>query len=381
MEEEKVIEEEKIIEEKHDYYQCSSCGGHLEYNPKKRNMKCPFCGNEETVMHETPEKIEEYDFYQGIKNKNKNWGMKMRVLKCKTCGSQNNIDLSAKSVFCPFCGSPHVVSDEEYKDDIITPETLIPFKIEKEKAESKYKEWISKLWFAPNDIKKYSISDKLQGVYIPFWTYDSDTITNYQARRGDYYYDTYTTYENGKKVTKRVRKIRWTNVSGAYEKYFNDVLVSASKNINQETLKKIDNYNLTKLVSYNPRFLSGFLAERYTVDLIKGWSVAKQEIDYGIDSGIKVKVGGDLCEITYKTTNHKKILYKHILLPLWISSYNYKNKIYHYFVNGETGKVGGKYPISILKVTLLVIAIIILLVLMGLAFSYYGADTSVNTNL
>ena len=364
--------EKAKIKEEHISYTCKSCGGNLEFNPKNHTMKCPYCSTEEEFEFEIVDDIKEYDIMKGISNKSRDWGIEMRILKCESCGSTNNIDTSTKASFCPFCGSSHIVSDEMYEDDMITPETIIPFKIEKKEAKERYKEWINKLWFAPNNLKMFAESDSLQGVYIPFWTYDADTTTIYNATRGDYYYVTHTTYENGQKVTRTEQKIRWTYVSGTYARYFDDILVSGSKNIPQTTIKEINDYNLKQLINYNPKFLSGFLAERYTINLETGWNTAKIDVDIGIEKGIINKVGGDICNITYKNTNYNQVLYKHLLLPIWLSTYKYKNKLYKYYVNGATGKIYGTRPYSIIKILLFTIFIFAISAAIVFILKYYS---------
>ena len=75
------------------------------------------------------------------------------------------------------------------------------------------------LWFAPNAVKKYARSEsKLTGVYLPYWTFDSQTSTFYNGERGDIYYvdQPVQVMRNNQIVTeiRRVPEIHWTPVSG-----------------------------------------------------------------------------------------------------------------------------------------------------------------------
>ncbi|MFD2146553.1 hypothetical protein [Mucilaginibacter antarcticus] len=84
----------------------------------------------------------------------------------------------------------------------------------------------------------------LKGVYLPHWTYDTDTTTIYTGQRGDYYYttETYTETVNGRSETRtrQVRHTRWSSASGTVNCDFRDLVVPASKSLPDKTL-----YNLT----------------------------------------------------------------------------------------------------------------------------------------
>ena len=164
-------------------------------------------------------------------------------------------------------------------------------------------------------------------------------------------------------VTKQVRRIRWRHVSGDYSHFFDDVLVNASKQIDDNLMKKLEPFHLNELTHYKPQFLSGFLAERYSVLLKEGWEKAKQHIAGNINSSVRGLIHADEIRNLYINTRYNNIKYKHILLPMWISAYTYKGKVYRYMVNGQTGEVQGHAPLSPIKIALLVLGIIAVIAL------------------
>ena len=221
---------------------------------------------------------------------------------------------------------------------------------------------MKKRYFAPSKlIQSYELK-KLSGAYIPYWTFDSLTNSSYVVRIGTYYYVTVTrtVMEDGKpkQVTEQVRKIRWRTESGRYRKFFDDVLVKASRNVASGLITKIEPFRLDGLIDYKSAYLSGFLAEKYSIPLKEGWGDAKGIIDSRIESGIHGQVHGDVVQIASVSTDYKDITYKHILLPIWISSFQFNNKVYRFLVNGQTGKVSGKSPVSAVKVSILVAVIL-----------------------
>jgi hypothetical protein len=195
-------------------------------------------------------------------------------------------------------------------------------------------------------------------MYIPYWTYDSDTISRYKGQRGDDYSTTESYTENDKTKTRTVTKTRWTSVSGTLKLFFDDVLVIASKSLPQKKTNKLEPWDLENLIPFDEKFLSGFRTETYRIGLKDGFDVAKIKMDPKIREAINHQIGGDHQKITSLTTAYSNITFKHTLLPIWISAYRFKNKVYRFIVNGRTGKVQGERPWCWWKIALLVIAIL-----------------------
>lgn len=339
--------------------QCASCGGNTVYDPASGTLKCPFCGNEQT-LEKTYHNVVEHDFLQALEEKTHNWHDGERVFHCENCGAETILDQHRVADFCSFCGSSHITLSDH--DAGIKPALVVPFKISKEEAVEKFKDWMKKRYFAPTKLLQSYTLNALSGAYIPYWTFDAHTNSSYVVRIGTYYYVTVTRTEmrDGKpvQVTEQVRKIRWRTETGTYREFFDDVLVRASQNVASDLIHKVEPFQLGELVDYQSAYLSGFLAERYSIPLKEGWNDATHIIDDRIQNGIYGQVFGDVVEIVNVSTDYKNITYKHILLPIWISSFHFNNKLYRFLVNGQTGKVTGQSPISIVKVSLLVVAII-----------------------
>lgn len=331
-------------------FPCKSCGGNMVFDPDSGSLKCPYCGNIEKIENEK-KAIEEYDINSIDENAHNDWGHETKVIQCSSCGAQIVLSENSTAQFCAFCGSSHILKNDANSG--IVPESLVPFKITRDSAALSFKKAIKKKFFAPNKLKTDHQMQKLNGVYIPHWTYDCDTYSDYRAEAGTYYYVTETVYvqENGKTVAKnqQVRKIRWRYVNGEYSKYFNDVLVNASKQVDNHLINNLG-YDLSELLPYKPEYLSGYLAERYSIGLKDGWNIARSEVDSILEGDIRREIHADEIRNLNINTSCSKVKFKHLLLPIWISAYTYKNKLYNFMVNGQTGKVNADAPISIFKV-------------------------------
>ena len=166
---------------------------------------------------------------------------------------------------------------------ILKPKSLLPFVVTRNRAAESFRNWINKLWFAPSDLKVKAANEKLDGIYVPYWTYDTKTQTTYTGARGTHYYvtETYTATENGQTVTKtrQVRKTNWVPCAGHVRNDFDDILVVASQSLPVNYTQQLEPWNLKDLVPFNDKYLSGFRSESYQVELTKGLEIAKQRMD------------------------------------------------------------------------------------------------------
>lgn len=333
---------------------CPTCGGKMGFDPASGVLKCQYCNTvKEIEIGET--EIIENPFHEALADGARSWSDDdIKAVSCKNCGAELIFESHSKAQFCNYCGSSHI--SEHAPEKTIPPGYLIPFSIDERSAFERFKLWIKKRWFAPNALKTAHQNDRILGTYVPFWTFDTQTFNRYTAERGDYYYVTKTRTVNGKTETYQERHTRWRHVSGDYNRFFDDVLVSASNKIDEKTLDKIDDFNLDALVSYKSDFLSGFFAERYSIPLEQGWINGKNIIDNNLSAEIRRVIGGDEVRFLKIESHYDDLRYKHILCPVWISSYQFNGKAFNFMINGQTGKVEGDYPKSGVKIGLAILA-------------------------
>jgi len=210
-------------------------------------------------------------------------------------------------------------------------------------------------------------------MYVPYWTYDADADSSYTGQRGDAYYVTqsYTTTVDGKSVTRtrQVRKIRWTWVSGRVLDEFDDILVLASTTLQAKYANKLEPWDLQNLEPYQDDYLSGFQAESYHVTLPEGFRKAQAIMEGHIRAHVTRDIGGDEQRISSLDTRLDEITFKHVLLPVWMSAYQYRAKSYRFLINGRTGEVQGERPWSIWKITFAVLGVIALIAAIALIAS------------
>ena len=350
-------------------FPCHGCGANLEFTPGVQSLQCPYCGDTNAIP-QSEEEVVELDFHQALAKGADTGEVERLATRCGACGAQVTLQDNVTSDRCPFCDNPIVAQAEVTR--VIQPKALLPFSVEKKAADKAFEAWLSGLWFAPSDLKRRARAGSIDGMYIPFWTYDCSTESYYRGERGEHYYvtETYTAQENGQTVTKtrQVQKTRWYPASGAVWVPFDDVLVVASEALPKPLTDALAPWDLAALVPYDDRYLAGFRTECYQIDLARGFDVAKDVMDVQIRAAVRQDIGGDVQRIHSLRSRHYNITFKHILLPLWISAYRYNDKPFRFLVNARTGEVQGERPWSWVKITLAVLAVASVIALLVILF-------------
>lgn len=354
---------------------CPNCGSELNFLAGTNKTKCVSCDSEfdiESIGRGNLDELEEnyYEVSSKLIHENQE-NKKQRVIHCQDCGGLIQLNDHTISTECPFCGSNRVV-EENKNDSSIKITGIIPFLITQKEVKESYAKWIKKKFFAPSKLKKGKISPKYSGVYIPFFTFDAETISNYTGYRGDYYY-TYRTIKtkNGTR-TERVRHTRWTFKSGAIALNFDDILIIGTNNPLNNYIRKIDDFNFSIMEIYQESFMLGYYAEKYSKPLADCFKDAQEEMTIKIRNACIRDIGGDTYRNLNVKTRYSNVTFKQIMAPIYNGYLSYNNKKYNFVCNGQTGKFSGKYPVSPLKVTLLVVGIILILVLLAiLIYNFY----------
>jgi hypothetical protein len=351
---------------------CNQCGGDAVFRPGKDAIGCKFCDHVEPIIIDVSLRVLELDYDTALTTAPTGPAAEMshggREIECKNCGARTIV--TGHATRCPFCDAAVVVEIPDDRPQIL-PQSVLPFGIDLKEAGAHFAKWLASRWFAPGDLVKRSKKDGMDGVYLPYWTYDSDTTTYYTGERGEHYYETeHYTDANGDRKTREVKKTRWYAASGTVHVDFDDVLVCGSRSLPEKLVDKLEPWDLPALRPFDDRFLAGFLAERYAVDLEQGFSRAGEKMEPGIRSAIRRDIGGDEQRIHSMDVRHANKRFKHILLPLWISAFRYHDKVFRVTVNARTGEVSGERPWSWIKITLFVM--LCLAVVIGLIVLFQG---------
>lgn len=338
-------------------FPCDQCGADYNFDPGHNRLTCTHCGHSRVIDGSTGKAaaLRELDYQAALRQDLPADTVEdIRVLSCPNCAAQVEFDPAAHAAECPFCATPVVTDTGTHR--YLKPQAVLPFALDERSANKAMTNWLGRLWFAPNGLKEYARKGrKMQGIYVPYWTYDADTKSRYKGERGTVYYETRTVTRDGKQVQEQVAKVRWTPASGRVARFFDDILVLASHSLPKEYTDALQPWDLPELLPYRPEYLAGFRAEGYTVELPDGFTEAHGIMARQIQSDVRRDIGGDQQRIHKIDTDTRDITFKHILLPVWLAAYKYRGQTYRFVVNGRSGKVQGERPWSAIKITIAVV--------------------------
>lgn len=336
----------------------------MVFDAKTGGLLCTYCGHTGAVaITGTVDERDYEEFLQkGFQNLQPMAREAMQV-NCGSCGAIVNFTPPETATICSFCGGK-IVAQPKAADPLVAPEGVLPFCVPPERATANFNEWLGSLWFAPSKLKQMATSDRMSSIYIPYWTFDANTESDYEGSRGDHYIDTETYEENGETKTRSVTKTNWYSASGHVSRQFDDVCVPATRSLPQAYLEKLEPWDLGQLTPYEPAYLSGHKAQTYQLPLDEGYK-RFQEVAYRvIYSDCCGDIGGDEQRVNQIDTQYSNRTFKHLLLPIYAGAYRFGGNTYQIVVNGRTGEVQGGRPYSWVKIGALVafIALVIIII-------------------
>lgn len=357
-------------------FPCAQCGAVLAYAPGTEHIACRYCGHENEIPKPPVFDVEEQDYQEGLaKLREEAPAKEVEAVKCDSCSAQFRWTKSTHADDCPFCGAPIVVNPKTARP--LQPNAVLPFQIDEPEARGQLKKWLGSLWFAPGDARKVAFSEgRLTGVYVPFWTYDADTESDYSGEQGIMHTKMVpVTDAQGRTTMVTETEIIWTPVSGHVARSFDDVVVLASPALPEKYANRLRTWNLGDLKPYQEQYLAGYQSELYQLDLDDGYAIAKSYMEKVIYRDVCMDIGGHQQRVHHISSRFHDITFKHVLLPIWSNAYRYRGKRYQYLVNGQTGEVQGERPWSWVRISLAVLVGLIILggIIWAIAASEGGA--------
>ena len=342
-------------------HKCPNCDAVLKFNPHGQNWKCEYCrcvfNLQQLEEHERKSKK--------VLSKNSKKEYDMDIYTCNNCGAAIIADPNVSATSCVYCKNTTILKNK--LQDEFSPDYVIPFRFTKEDAIEAFKKIGRKRPFMPKEFNRKENINEMSGIYIPFWLYSYDAqgdvdfsgskVTTWTT--GDYHYT----------KTDRYSITRGGNTS------FTNVPVDGSKRFDNSIMNSIEPFDYKDMVDFNYSFLSGFLAEKYDVDKEEAKSDAINRIDSSFERVMRNDVKGYTSVVTIKKNincTNGKINY--VLLPVWMLNIKYKEKIYTFAMNGQTGKLIGNIPIDKKKAFIywIVITLISFGICFGIAFLIRG---------
>ena len=213
---------EEAPQEETRTFKCRQCGGVIAYDPSQRQLTCPYCGSEQTIEAEqVGRRADEFEFtLETMEKAQHGWGQERRELVCESCGATVTVAPDALTDTCAFCGSNRVLARETVSD-ALRPTVLVPFTVDRPLCQSNVTDWLGRGWMHPPELSNVRAFKELAGIYLPYWTFDTDVRASWRAEVGTERTERY--YQDGEWKSRTV--IDWHWRTGQVHLSINDHLV------------------------------------------------------------------------------------------------------------------------------------------------------------
>ena len=331
-------------------YKCPNCNAELKFDPDTQRLNCEYCMSSFSVeeVQQICQEAENSIPDQEEENNKEEFEEQTALYHCSSCGAEIMAEANQTATFCYYCHNPVILSGKmggEYK-----PDKVIGFKITKEEALIKFKNWVAKRWFVPKEFKSGQQIEKMTGLYVPFWTADCKLKADYQG------------------IGKKVRS--WTSGNYRYTetKEFSvrrsaDITVGGipadgESKIDDALMEAIEPFDYSEMKPFSMSYLSGFFADKYDVDKQAVFPRIKTRATSAGKFVINSSISG-YSSVSAREENYNimKTDWTYAMLPVWFMTYKYKNKIYEFAINGQTGRLAGTPPLDKGKLRLVSLAV------------------------
>ncbi len=341
-------------------FKCPSCGNDLSFDVQSGTLKCPSCGQsvpmdqvpkteaQETANDDTldvdmfnPNDITdecsyEYNGERGIPHSTFS-EHDVHEYQCNNCGAIILADKDTTATSCSFCGSPVVLADRLSGN--LAPAKVIPFRITKDEAQTKFKKWCKNGRFTPNEFRNADRVKNITGMYVPYWLFDMNGKGDVDA-----------TCTRKRSYTRGEYRITETSYFHVYRKFdlnFAKIPVDASEKMNDDLMDRLEPFNYSDLAEFQMPYLTGFIAEKYNYTDTDLYPRIRERVDKYVSEYVNSTMTG------YSTTsiNRRDVHIQtnnafYTLLPVWAVYYDFRDSEHVFLMNGQTGKIVGKPPIS-----------------------------------
>lgn len=353
-------------------YPCPQCGANLFYDPGHDQLLCRSCGHGEVITapqgtvakRDLQSAMQELAARVAADEKQQPQSLTREVV-CQNCGGRTSFNGTLTATKCPYCATPIQRNDLQRAPQRLPIDGVLPFQIDEPTAHDNVKAWINSRWFAPREFKTYREVGSFTSIYLSYFTYDAQTVTDYTGQRGENYT---VTVGQGDDQHTEVRT-NWWPVSGRVGNDFRDVLEPANTGLDEKKLVALDPWPIPASRPYSPQYVAGHLARTYDEDAGQRFeNGARAQIDAEIRATVRRDIGGDEQRINQVRTQYNSLTFAQLLLPVWLLTVTFEGRPFQVFINGVTGEVQGRRPWSKVKIAaaviaaLVVIAIVVVLV-------------------
>ncbi len=332
---------------------CPECGGRMVFDPSEQKLRCPYCGVLKSITYDRMLR-NEYDIRYTLPESDRAWNDNVRAVRCRECGAEFVLTGESDVAECPLCCGRSI--DTEGVVPSIAPEDLVPFSVTLSQARDLLERRFRWRLFSPSALRKAAGEGRLQGLYLAEWCFGADALSDYSAvilsEAGQ---------EDGADPGKKAEAaLRWKQLRGSLHRRFDDIHVASNLKMGLESVLP---YSQKRIVPYCPERIAGFPCKKPGIAASAAWKQAREELDSRMeDLSLKdAEQNGKKTRMLSVSARYENVLVRTTLLPVYMCSCRSGKKLWRTVINGQTGKIGGPRPLSVLKVAVFVLIVLLLL--------------------
>jgi RNA polymerase subunit RPABC4/transcription elongation factor Spt4 len=257
---------------------------------------------------------------------------------CKSCGASMSYDAEVRTLRCPFCGSHDFA--EESDAPSLAASRAVPFAIDRQQAETMLRQWLGRGFWRPGDLAQQAVVNDLTAVYVPYWLFSARTHTYWSA-------DTSQTPPGARGD--------WFPLTGEHRGEYTNVLIGGSSALTPAETAAIRPFQMeaarppSEVLGRDGAAGHGIVVEQFRVQRKFARPLAQQGLEDAERRACAVYVPGRSRNVKVNVMI-EGLTGEPVLLPVWVMAYRYRDDVFRFLLNGQTGQATGNAPVSRLKI-------------------------------
>ncbi len=325
-------------------YKCPCCNAGLRFSPGVQKLKCEYCDNSfelETVEAFNAAQVEpQEEQVQWEPGQTAQWSeddaQQLQAFQCPSCGGELLCEATTAASFCPYCGNPTVLPTRltgGWKPDLI-----IPFQKTRADAQAAFLALCKGKPLLPREFTQEQQLEKITGMYVPFWLYDCQG--SYQ---GTYHATRVRTWSDRNYCYTKTDHYQLRRAASAS---FVGIPMDGSAKMDDTFMESIEPYDYAGVVPFEMGYLSGYLADKYDIPSADGEARIRQRVKTSLANQVQdTLIGYQTAVPSHQEVQVTGTQARYALMPVWMLNTKYRDKIYTFAMNGQTGKMTGQLPI------------------------------------
>ena len=319
---------------------CEVCRSLLD----EEDLFCPNCGTEAPKPERENEEVADSN------------RMATHNFDCSGCGASMSYDAKAEGLRCPFCGSSEMVQKRDAK--ILAPRRVVPFTLTRDEAEAKMRQWLGRGFWRPGDLSERASVVKMTAVYVPYWVFQAKTHTYWTA-------DTSQTPPGARG--------NWFPLSGEHRGNYSGLLIGASGALTPSETAQVGPFDLAAGVLPEEVDLENVTVEQFSLPRKYARPLARRGLEQSERDACQTNHVPGKARNVHANVRIEQMSSEPVLLPMWMTAYRFKDRVYRLLVNGQSGRTTGEAPTSTAKILVAVaVGVAVVVVILSLLAGVVG---------